>query len=136
MKKVQVEELTKILATMQETDFASVQSMDLLREYGFSLKGWMAFSAEQQAIAKENLHLARRQAMINLAGSLKANGVALSATLQKEWVNDSCSKENYAYELAERTNKACSAAIGLVITCLSGLKEELKMESFTNNNGV
>lgn len=124
---LQPDQLRAILNTIEATAYSDVQSVDLLMEFGFKLQQWMAFSSEQMAIAKEQLHNMRRQKMINLAGNLKANGAALSATLQKDYINDCCATENAVYELASRTNSSCIHAIDLVRSCISCLKEEIKM---------
>lgn len=124
---LQPDQLKAILNTIESTSYADVQSIELLMEFGFKLQQWMAFSGEQMSVAKEHLHTQRRQKMINLAGNLKANGAALSATLQKDFINDSCATENAFYELASRTNSSCIHAIDLVRSCISAMKEELKM---------
>ncbi|MGE9312842.1 hypothetical protein ACLOAU_14435 [Niabella sp. CJ426] len=124
---IQPDQLKAILNTIEGTDYASKSSIDLLMEYGFQLKQWMAFSGEQMSIAKEELHRKKRQAMINLVASLDAQKIRLSPLLQKEYVNDCCHIEHGVYELADRCNKACSHSINLVITCISALKEEMKL---------
>lgn len=117
-------ELKAILNTIEGTNFSNVQSIDLLMEHGFKLQQWMAYSGEQMAVAKENLHKARRQAMVNLLGSMGANQKQLSPSLQKDYVNDLCASENATYELASRTNSACIHSMDFIRTCISALKTE------------
>lgn len=122
---IQVSQLQAVLDTIEGTGFDSLQSINLLMDWGFKLQAWMAFSGSQQAEAKQMLHDARRKAMVNLIASLQANGATLAPSLQKEYVNDLCAKENYYYELAERCNRACVHGLDLVRTCISVLKTEL-----------
>lgn len=124
---IQEEALRGILDTIEGTDYKAVSSPALLMDYGFKLSQWMAFSGGQVAECKEALHNARRKAMVNLIASLKANGATLSASLQKDYVNDLCAKEAMQYELAGRVNASCTHALDLVRTCISMLKEELKI---------
>lgn len=123
---IQTAQLHAILDTIEGTNYADVQSLNLLMDWGFKLQQWMAFSGSQQAVAKKLLHEARRKAMVTLIASLKANGADLAPSLQKEYVNDVCSQENYQYELAERCNRCCVHAQDLVRTCLSTLRTELQ----------
>jgi len=122
---IQPTQLQGILDTIEGATFDQLQSIHLLMEWGFKLEGWMAFSGSQQALAKADLHDARRKAMVNLIASLKANGATLAPSLQREYVNDLCGTENYHYELAERCNRACVHAMDFVRTCISTLKTEL-----------
>lgn len=123
---IQTNQLQAILDTIEGTNYADVQSLQLLMEWGFKLQQWMAFAGSQQATAKKLLHEARRKAMVTLIASLRANGADLAPSLQKEYVNDMCSQENFQYELAERANRCCVHALDLVRTCISTLKTELQ----------
>lgn len=122
---IQPSQLQAILDTIEGTGFDQVQSINLLMDWGFKLQQWMAFAGSQQAECKRVLHVARRQALVNLVASLKANGANMAISLQKEYVNDLCAEENYNYELAERTCRACVHALDFVRTCISCLKSEL-----------
>jgi len=123
---IQRNSLQAVLDTIEGTPFSEVQSISLLMDWGFKLQQWMAFAGSQQAEAKKLLHDARRQAMVNLVASLKANGATLAPSLQKDYVNDLCAEENYNYELAERCNRCCVHALDFVRTCISTLKIELQ----------
>lgn len=123
---IQPAQLQAILDTIEGTNYADVQSLNLLMDWGFKLGQWMAFAGSQQASCKKALHDARRQAMVNLVASLKANGAVLAPSLQKDYVNDLCSQENYQYELAERCSRACVHSMDLVRTCLSTLRMEME----------
>jgi hypothetical protein len=122
---IQPTQLQAILDSIEGTSFDQVQSINLLMDWGFKLKQWMAFSGSQQAFAKRLLHDARRKAMVNLIASLQANGAELAISLQKQYVEDLCAEENYNYELAQRCNRACVHSMDFVRTCISTLKAEL-----------
>lgn len=122
---IQPSQLQAILDTIEGTGFDQVQSINLLMDWGFKLQQWMAFSGSQQAECKRALHDARRQAMVNLVASLKANGATLAPSLQKDYVNDLCGQESQHYELAERCCRTCVHALDFVRTCISTLKTEL-----------
>jgi len=123
---IQEEALRGILGRIEGTDYKSVSSGVQLMEYGFQLQQWMAFSGSQVAECKEAVHKARRQAMVNLVASLKANGASLSPSLQKDYVNDLCGKEIMLYELAGRVNATCTHSLDFIRTCISLLKAEMQ----------
>lgn len=118
--------LQGILDTIEGTTFNEVQSVNLLMDWGFKLQQWMAFSGSQQAESKRALHNARRQAMVNLVASLKANGADMAISLQKQYVDDLCAEENYNHELAERCSRTCVHSLDFIRTCISTLKTELQ----------
>jgi hypothetical protein len=128
---MQPAELQAILDTIEGKNFGSTNdttdSINLLMDWGFKLLQWMAFAGSQQAIAKRELHLARRQAMVNLVASLKANGADMAISLQKQYVDDLCADENYNYELAQRANRACVHGLDFARSALSTLKTELAL---------
>lgn len=125
MIQIQPTELQAILDTVEGTGFEQVQSISLLIDWGFKLQQWMAFAGSQQAACKRALHDARRQAMVNLVASLKANGAEMAISLQKQYVDDLCAEQNYNYELAQRCNRACVHGLDFIRTCISTLKQEL-----------
>lgn len=124
---LQIDQLRAILNTIEGTKYSDVQSIEKLIEYGFQLQQWMAFSGEQMSIAKETLHRTRKQAHINTIASLGSREKKYAPSLVKEYINDCCSKELGNYELAERCNRTCTHCVDLVRTCISALKEEMKM---------
>lgn len=127
MTAIQTIQLQAILDTIEGTNYDQVQSISLLMDWGFKLNQWMAFAGSQQALCKRALHAARRQAMVNLTASLHANGAEMAISLQKQYVDDLCADENYNYELAQRTNRACVHALDFIRSCLSTLRQELAL---------
>lgn len=123
---VQQNALQGIMDTIEGTTYSDVQSIDRLMEYGFKLQQWIAFSGSQMSVCRETLHAHRKQAMINLMASMAANNVQLSASLQKDYINDLCGPQNAVYELATRCNSACIHNLDFIRSCISALKEERK----------
>jgi hypothetical protein len=125
-------EILSILTAIRGTSYSDVQSPDKLLEYAFQLTQWIAFTAEAIAEAKEQLHLARKQAYINLVGSLGAQEKKIGAMLMKDYCNDMCSKENAYLTLCERTNAAATHTNDLVRSALSYLKTEMATQNYSN----
>lgn len=131
---IQETQLRAILDTIEGTSFNSVDSATLLMEWGFKLQQWMAFSGQQVAECKEDLHTSRKKAMINMIATLAANGAEMAVSLQKVYVDDLCAKENMLYELAGRCNSSCIHALDFVRSCLSTLKTEMQLANATEIN--
>lgn len=125
-------EILAILSTIESTSYADVQSPVKMMEYGFQLNGWIAFTAEAIAEAKEALHKARKQAYVNLVASLGSHEKKIGALLMKDYCNDCCAKENAYLALCERANAAATHANDLVRSALSYLKTELATSSYAN----
>lgn len=118
-------EILSILTAIQDTSYSDVNNPVQLMEYGFRLTGWISFTAECIAEAKEQLHNARKQAYINLVASLGAQEKKIGVMIMKDYCNDLCGKENAYLALCERTNAAATHAADLVRSALSYLKTEL-----------
>lgn len=127
---IDADELSRILGEIQKTEYANVQSIDLLLTYGFKMAQYMAYSGQQQALAKEALHKARRQGYVNLVASLGSQKKVIGPMLMKDYVNDQCAYEHKVLELAERANKAATHSIELCRTAISVLKQEMISMSF------
>lgn len=119
------EQLRTIMDTLEGVSFDQMQSPQLLMDWGFKLMQWISYSGAQQAAFKQELHKARRKAMVNLVASLEANGADMAVSLQKQYIDDQCDQENYNYTLAERCNRTCTHSLDFVRTCISLLKMEL-----------
>lgn len=129
------QELTSIMEVIKSTGAVGGQSPDVYMDYIMQLTAHMARSGEIMAVAKDKLHKARKQAYLNTWASLTGNSAdgavkkkkaaAISPLLVKDYINDCCPEENALYELAERTNKACTHTIDALRTVLSTLKTEM-----------
>ncbi len=125
-------EILAILSTIESTSYSDVANPVALLEHGFKLTGWIAFSGEAVAEAKELLHKARRKAYINLVASLGAQEKRIGVMLMKDYCNDCCASENGYLALCERCNAACTHAADLCRSALSYLKTELQTSSYAN----
>jgi len=125
-------EILAILQAIQDMDYSDVSNPTSLLEYGFKLTGWIAFSGECVAQAKQLLHAARKQAYINLVASLGAHEKKIGVMLMKDYCNDVCGKENAYLSLCERCNAACTHAADVCRSALSYLKTELSTSAYQN----
>lgn len=125
-------EILAILTAIQDTTYNEVNNPTALMDYGFQLAGWIAFTAEAVAEAKELLHNARKQAYINLVASLGSQEKKIGEQMKKDYCNDCCAKEQAYLALCERTNAAATHACDLVRSALSYLKTELATTSYAN----
>lgn len=125
-------EVVGILTTIQDTEYKDVANPTQLMEYGFQLAGWIAFTGEAVAEAKELLHNARKQAYLNLVASLGSQGKKIGEQMKKDYCNDCCAKEQAYLSLCERANAAATHACDLVRSALSYLKTEMATSSYAN----
>lgn len=127
------DELIDIMAFLQGTNYDQFnQSIDALIDHGFTLSQHIARTGQLMSEAKKMLHDARKQAYWDAELKLKKQGKDFSPMLVKDYINDCCGVENELYELAERTNKACTHHHGLIITAVSALKAERFSSQFSN----
>jgi hypothetical protein len=125
-------ELTAIMQILQEKATVKWQSPDAVMEYGHQVVGWMARTGEIQAEAKRILQDARAAKALSVKGSLQAAKSDMPATAFNRYVDDSCSKENELYELAERCNKSCTHTSDWLRTVLSTMRAEMSNLNFNN----
>jgi hypothetical protein len=125
-------DIIAILEAISNTHYKDVSNPQVLLDYGFELTGWIAFSGEAVAEAKELLHNARKRAYINAVGSLGAHGEKMGVMLIKDYVNDICAAENAYLALCERCNAAATHASDLVRSALSYLKTEMATVNYNN----
>lgn len=111
-------------------DYTSSQSISWLIDQVGILCNTMAFVNNQMAVAKELLNKARVKAYQDLQLSMKSQEVYFSPMLAKEYVNSKCSDENYAYDLCERASRTVVHTLDALRTCISALKEEVKVSSY------
>lgn len=122
------EEILRILNEIRTTEYSTLQSIDLLLEYGFRLSQWQAFSGEAMAGAKELLHK-RRQAGLREAAAQYKNAPTM---IIKDYINDLSAEHHGYYELCERCNRACTHTIDLIRTAVSALKQEQITSQYSN----
>jgi hypothetical protein len=119
------EELLEIQELLQTTSYSDVQSIDALIDHGFTLGQHIARTGQLMSEAKEKLHNKRKQAYLTAIASLGANQAKqLGTMIIKDYINDVCAEENALYELAERTNRACTHCQDFTRSAVSALKAE------------
>lgn len=123
------EEILRILKEIRTTDYCTMQSIDLLLEYGFKLTQYLAFSGEAMAEAKELLHKRRQEGLREAAAQYK-NGPTM---IIKDYINDLSAVHHGYYELCERCNRACTHTIDLIRTAVSSLKQEMIANSYSQS---
>lgn len=125
----QQEEILRILKEIRTTEYSTIQSIDLLLEYGFRLASYLSFSGEAMAEAKEILHDKRAAALLRVDKDLNRK---VGPSLMRDYINDLCSKDNAYFLLCERCNKACTHTLDLIRTAVSALKQESIVSSYSN----
>jgi hypothetical protein len=125
-------EILAILQTIQDTDYKDVSNPTLLLEYSFKLTGWISFTGEAVAEAKQLLQKARAQQYVNLVASLGSQAKKVGEQMKKDYCNDCCDKENYYFTLCERANAAATHAADVCRSALSYLKTELATSQYQN----
>lgn len=116
-------DIKAVLNAIEDTEYASLQSIDVLLDYGIRLSQWNAMTGEAVSEAKRDLHLARRKVYADILEK-RMPAMKLSASLLKEYVTDSCSNESAFYELCERANRATVHTMDMVRTAVSALKQQ------------
>ncbi|RYD51198.1 MAG: hypothetical protein EOP52_12440 [Sphingobacteriales bacterium] len=106
--------------------YETTQSITVLMADAGALVKVMAFANGQMAQAKRELNEAKVRAYNGLIASQRATGFDISPMLARDYVAAQCSKEAYAYDLAERCSRTCVHTIDTLRTCISALKEELR----------
>lgn len=111
----------------------NLQSVDVLISKMELLNASIPFAYQQMAIAKRELNEAKTRAYQRLAASSLANDKYYSVSLAKDYVSAQCVEANYNYDITERLCRAMVHVADNVRTCISALKEEIKMQNYSNS---
>lgn len=124
---LQIHRVEKCMEWLEEgiTDPAATQSIPLLIERMNLLCTSLAFVNNQMAIAKLRLNEAKVRSYA--AMGVKQHG--LSPMLAKDLVAAQCGKEQYDYDLCERTSRTIVHSVDGLRTCISALKADLQYMS-------
>ena len=120
--------IVEINIQLQAVTPQTLESIAACTEYGSKLAGWIAYTGLAKAQAKRELLQKKGEA---LADILNRND-KLSPSIVKEWVSAKTMDEDYAFELADRTNAAATHQLDLVRSILSALKTEMQSINFYN----
>jgi hypothetical protein len=110
-----------------------VQSIDVLIQKLDAINSSLAWAGEQMAIAKKLLNTAKEKAYVNVLGSLDAQGKKSFPSLIKDYINSKCADEEYCYDMAERFARCCVHIGENLRTAISALKEQSKMDHYSQN---
>jgi hypothetical protein len=114
------------------SDEFQTQNIQVLMNKLNLLCNCLPFLNNQMAIAKKLLNEKKVTAYHRLKTSGEANQEYYAPSLAKDYVNAQCSAEQYAYDLAERCSRTIVHLINALITCISALKEEIKINAYAN----
>lgn len=124
-----VESCAEWLETSAE-DYTATQSIGwLIDQMGMLCKS-MAFVNTQMAVSKELLLQKRSKAYNDLICSEVANAAYFAPSLAKDYIASKCSKEQYEYDVCERTSRTLVHTIEALRTCISAAKEELRTTNY------
>lgn len=124
MADIQTSYLETLLETLQGIKPEEMQSGESVRQQLITLASWLAWTGEQMALAGKAYNIAKRDAYTKLQEEYKEKGITLAPSLAKDYIGSMCSKEAYAYDVAERSNRVIVHTIDAYRSVLSSLKEE------------
>lgn len=93
----------------------------------------LAFINEQMAVAKQVLNKKKITAYESLVTSSIANQEYFAPSLAKDYIAAKCEKEQYEYDLTERCSRTLTHTVEAIRSILSALKEEMKIESYSQS---
>lgn len=106
--------------------YTASQSIHWLVDQVGTLCGKMAFVNSQMATAKKELSAAKRKTF----ESAKTAHSNLPPSLLKDYVASLCEQQQYNYDVCERTSRTIVHTLDVLRTCISALKEEVKLSSY------
>lgn len=133
--KVQIDRIENAFTWLNEEFSATenLQSVDVLITKMEMLNASIPFAYQQMAIAKKELNEAKTKAYQKLAASSLANDRYYAPSLAKDYISAQCVTENYNYDVTERLCRAMIHIADNIRTCISALKEEIKMQNYSNS---
>lgn len=93
----------------------------------------LAFINEQMAVAKQVLNKKKITAYESLVTSSIANQEYFAPSLAKDYIGAKCEQEQFDYDLTERCSRTLTHTIEAIRSILSALKEEMKIESYSQS---
>jgi hypothetical protein len=111
-------------------DYTASQSIPWLIDQVGMLCNTMAFVNNQMAVAKKELNKKKVSEYNTLAISSKANEEYYSPSLAKDYIAAKCAEEQYYFDICERTSRTVTHTLEALRTCISALKEEVKVQNY------
>jgi hypothetical protein len=115
---------------MTAEGYTATQSVGWLIDQLGQLCKSLAFVNNQMAVAKKALNEKKVKAYHSLITSEVANEHFFAPSLAKDFINGQLAKEQYDYDVCERTSRTITHTIESLRTCISALKEELKVTNY------
>jgi hypothetical protein len=126
-----VEDCLEYLETAADGYTASQSISWLIDQVGILCKS-LAFVNNQMAVAKKLMNKKKVQVYNNLLCSSVANNEFFSPSVIKDYVSAKIEQEQYDYDICERCSRTLLHTIEALRTCVSALKEELKVTSYSS----
>ena len=124
------ETLKSFLAVIEGTVPADMATGDQCRDYLVRLTSMMAYANEARANANRAYNVAKSQAYISLEREILGQHPKFAPSLAKDYVAALCSKECYAYDLADRCSATITHTIDAFRSVLSSLKAEQQFAQY------
>lgn len=115
---------------MAAEDYTGQQSISWYIDNLGILCKTMAFVNGQMAEAKRDLNRKKLLAYELLVSSEIAQANYFAPSLAKDYISARCEKEQYEYDLCERTSRTVVHQIDALRSIISSLKEEMKIASY------
>lgn len=131
-QQLQISRIEDMLQWLEvsSNDITGTQSVGFLVDHIGQLCNCLAFSNGQMAIAKSELNKAKVNAYNTLILSSHSQQKYFAPSLAKDFVSAQCEKEQYCYDMAERASRTITHILDSLRTCVSALKEEIKISSY------
>ncbi len=127
MKELQIQRVEDCNDWLQSGEtFTHSQSINFLIDKLGELSVSLAFINNQMAISKRILNDKKITAYHSLITSSVAQETYFAPSLAKDYISAHCSKEQYDFDLCERTSRTITHTCEALRTCISALKEDIK----------
>lgn len=123
------ENLNRLIAIQQHIEDSKYSDFDssptLIYNEIVSLNAWKSFTGKLMAESKRELLEAKEAAYNKVLAQGDKTAKVLATSLLKDYISTKAAQLQYEYELAERTNSACSYSMEGMRSILSALKQEM-----------
>ena len=116
--------------------YTASQSINWLIDQLGELCKAMPFINNQMAIAKYILNGNKVRAYNTLITSSVANETFFAPSLAKDYISSKVRDDQYNYDICERASRTIVHTIEAIRTAISALKEEIKVQSYANQQNA
>lgn len=132
------EDLVRLQAIQQHIEDAKYSDFDsspsLIYNEIVSLNAWKSFTGKLMAEAKRELLESKEAAYNKILTSGDKTYKTLATSLLKDYISTKAANLQYEYDLAERTNSACSHSMEGMRSILSALKQEMSSNMYQSQH--